>query len=746
MLGQYGSDGEVGGVSGDIEMASGVGDLEDRGRGDGLLELVLAGEFVERVRDLGKVANERAVIVGKAKEGTELEEGLGWGVLDEGCDLRGVHTDAFSGDNMVEVFDARSGKRTFAELGIEFLLSKDREDLAEVLKVGLEGGAEDKHVIKVDNDTDFEEAAEDVVHGGLEGSGRIGESEWHHEELVLPEPRAEGGLVGVLLADTDLVETTTKVDLGKVLSSTETIKELGNPRPALRTHASVMKLPVAPMSRRARNLVVEAPRVAAMNLRWKRDELAVEMMVLRRRCSLPTRTSRSCRACSSTTSEKVIVDAFGGRVEEHEAVGGVRDAWESSGGGGVAGEGEGKRIVDVRWAIGATKDVTDGQAYRCNVDVGFPTQPIKGETNLVADALSRRPDHNQEPIHLASISITTVDQSVIDAYRTQYRHCPDYRIIHSALRSGKTVPSYSLGENGLVYWHGRSGQLEPCICVPSTGQLRVQDVAEFHDQAVAGHMDFHKTLGRVCRLYVWPKSKDFIKAYIQECPTGQEVNSANHLPYGLLQPLPIPEGRWLSISMDFISPLRPPTERGHNAILVVVDRFTKHARFVPCRYHISARKVADIVFDRVVRDHGLPHSIISDRDLRFTSTFSRHLHEVYGSQLHFSLFYHPSYHPQTDGQTEITNKIVGNILRKFVRDDQQWDLHLAHTEISYNHAVSPATWMSPFYCDLGYHPRVPADFLRPSWLRPDTRCPALDDWIAHMAAIMKRAHESLADS
>ncbi|GBG73675.1 hypothetical protein CBR_g17017 [Chara braunii] len=121
-----------------------------------------------------------------------------------------------------------------------------------------------------------------------------------------------------------------------------------------------MKLPVAPMSRRARNLVVDTPRVAAMNLRWKRDELAVEMMVLRRRCSLPKRTSRSCRACSSTTSEKVIVDAFGGRVEEHEAVGGVCDAWESSGGGGIAGEGEGKRIGDVGWAIGATKDVTDG--------------------------------------------------------------------------------------------------------------------------------------------------------------------------------------------------------------------------------------------------------------------------------------------------------------------------------------------------------------------------------------------------
>ncbi|GBG44504.1 hypothetical protein CBR_g78011, partial [Chara braunii] len=219
MLGQYGSDGEVGGVSVESLLAA-IVPME---------RLVLAGEFVERVRDLEKVANEWAVIVGKAKEGTELEEGLGWGVLDEGCDLRGVHMDAFSGDNMAEVFDVRSGKRTFAELGEEFLLSEDREDLAKVLKVGLEGGAEDKDVIKVDNYTDFEEVAEDVVHGGLEGSGGIGESEWHHEELVVPEPRAEGGLVRVL-ADTDLVEATTKVDLGKVLGSTETIKELGNPR------------------------------------------------------------------------------------------------------------------------------------------------------------------------------------------------------------------------------------------------------------------------------------------------------------------------------------------------------------------------------------------------------------------------------------------------------------------------------------------------------------------------------------
>ncbi|GBG72578.1 hypothetical protein CBR_g12149 [Chara braunii] len=97
-------------------------------------------------------------------------------------------------------------------------------DLANVLKVGLEGGAKDEDVIKVHDDTDFEEVTKDVVHGGLECDGGIGESERHYEDLVVLELRAECGLVGVL-ADTDLVEATVEVDLGEIFGSTEAIKK-----------------------------------------------------------------------------------------------------------------------------------------------------------------------------------------------------------------------------------------------------------------------------------------------------------------------------------------------------------------------------------------------------------------------------------------------------------------------------------------------------------------------------------------
>ncbi|GBG67438.1 hypothetical protein CBR_g573 [Chara braunii] len=106
---------------------------------------------------------------------------------------------------------------------------EDGENLAEMIKVGLEGGAKNKDVVEVDHDTNFEEVAKDVVHGGLECGGGVSETERHYEKLVVPEAGAEGGLVGVLLADADLVEATAEVDLGEVFGSTEAIKKFGYP-------------------------------------------------------------------------------------------------------------------------------------------------------------------------------------------------------------------------------------------------------------------------------------------------------------------------------------------------------------------------------------------------------------------------------------------------------------------------------------------------------------------------------------
>ena len=125
-----------------------------------------------------------------------------------------------------------------------------------------------------------------------------------------------------------------------------------------------------------------------------------------------------------------------------------------------------------------------------------------------------------------------------------------------------------------------------------------------------------------------------------------------HHPYGLLEPLPIPSKPWQSISLDFITDL--PDSRGFNAILTVVDRYTKMAHFVPCTKEITSEETAGIVMREVFRHHGLPDSIISDRGPQFVSKFWKHLFKMLKVTCNLSF----GYHPQTDAQAECTNQML----------------------------------------------------------------------------------------
>ena len=129
---------------------------------------------------------------------------------------------------------------------------------------------------------------------------------------------------------------------------------------------------------------------------------------------------------------------------------------------------------------------------------------------------------------------------------------------------------------------------------------------------------------------------------------------------GLLQPLPIPLKKWQQISMDFIGPL--PQSDSYNCILVIVDRLTKMAHFLPTTTDISAPDVAKLFLDNIYRLHGIPESIVSDRDTRFTSRFWRTLFELLGTKLTFST----AFHLQTDGQTERMNRTLEQMLRAYV--------------------------------------------------------------------------------
>ena len=317
----------------------------------------------------------------------------------------------------------------------------------------------------------------------------------------------------------------------------------------------------------------------------------------------------------------------------------------------------------------------------------FSIKHKKGITNKVADALSRR------NLLVQSIELETVG---IEGMKDLYSQDEDFKEIYKVCQSmeGRYHTEFSnfLIQDGLLF---KGGQL----CVPR-GSYRENIIKEKHSGGMSGHFGLDKTLEQVRRFYHWPKMQTDVRKFVESCIICQKAkgHSSNA---GLYTPLPIPDKPWDSISMDFILGL-PKTKAGNDSVFVVVDRFSKMSHFIPCKTTHDASNIAGLFFKEVVRLHGLPRSIVSDRDSKFLGHFWRTLWKRLGTNLNFS----SAYHPQSDGQTEVTNRSLGNLLRCLAQQyGGSWDNILPQAEYAYNDSVNRSTGLTPFQIVYGENPR-----------------------------------------
>jgi hypothetical protein len=329
-----------------------------------------------------------------------------------------------------------------------------------------------------------------------------------------------------------------------------------------------------------------------------------------------------------------------------------------------------------------------------------------GKANVVADALSRKsrseasnlvPTMDQLAqqfgmIHFGTRQITrwmslatlSIQLMLTDWIKVAQEADPELKELKEKISQGE-ASSFSFAADGILRNHSR-------VVLPKDDKLRKEILDEAHKTQYTVHPGSTKMYQDLKKIYWWSGMKRDIAKYVARCSTCQQVKAEHQRPAGPLQPLNIPEWKWDQIGMDFVVGL-PRAPSGQDAIWVIVDRLTKSAHFIPYKINDSMQKMAELYIREIVRLHGVPNSIVSDRDPRFTSKFWGRLQDAMGTRLNFST----AYHPQTDGQSERTIRILEDMLRLCVLDFKgNWINFLPLVEFAYNNSFQATIGMAPY--------------------------------------------------
>uniref|UniRef100_A0A8C5M348 Gypsy retrotransposon integrase-like protein 1 n=1 Tax=Leptobrachium leishanense TaxID=445787 RepID=A0A8C5M348_9ANUR len=306
-----------------------------------------------------------------------------------------------------------------------------------------------------------------------------------------------------------------------------------------------------------------------------------------------------------------------------------------------------------------------------------------GDKNGKADALSRQ---FSEP-DLSNSSQTTILK------KEHFLHtCSE---VLDKMRKDPNQKTHTQYLDGLPTAHDR---------IYVSPQNRLEILQTVHDSLSAGHPGINKTIKLANRYFWWPSINTEIKQYVQSCQVCSQAKHSTLRPAGLLQPLVTPDTPWKAITVDFIVDL--PPSHGNTTIMVVVDRHTKMAHFVPVSSLPTAEKTADLFYHHIFRLHGVPSSIISDRGTQFTSK----LWSAFCKILKIKICLSSAFHPQSNGQTERVNQWLEQYLRCFttyLQDD--WHTLLPSAEFSYNSQFHDSIKNTPFFVNFGYHPSLLPD-------------------------------------
>lgn len=261
-------------------------------------------------------------------------------------------------------------------------------------------------------------------------------------------------------------------------------------------------------------------------------------------------------------------------------------------------------------------------------------------------------------------------------------------------------PRFAL-EDGLVYAEAMSGRTVIGLPDVPFGPKRVLGVVIEIAHETLGHLGAQRTEEYIRQFYWWPTMRALIDKYCRSCGTCHTTKAVRAKPAGLLKPLPIPTRPWGSIAMDFVGPF--PLVGGLDYVWVVIDRLTSLTHLIPTTITVTAAQLGDLYVKEIVRLHGIPETITSDRDPKFTSAFWQEVQKLLGSRLTMST----AFHPETDGASERVIQTISQVLRALVEPNQtNWLAKLPMAEFALNSSTNASSHYAPFELTYGYLPII----------------------------------------